>query len=280
MWALALVGLATSAPLSAQSRSTSAIRGDVTLPTGAAAEQVFVRLRNESTGLERTGLTNTSGRFLFLGLPPGGPYQVEVSLLGYAAVTLSDLTLAVGETRPLRIALTTEAVQLEGINVELVRDELFDPGRIGPVTLISAREIAQVPLPTRDLTQLALLSPLVTRTESGGFSVAGQNERYNSILIDGQTARDPFGLTPGGLPGGAAGGKLIPLDAVAQYEVLVAPYDVRLSGFTGGVMNAVTKSGTNRFEATAFASHRPSAVGGEFVLEPSDGQERGRESRP
>ncbi len=269
VWVVAgVLGWAALAPpASAQSRSTSALRGEVLLPGGTPAPQVFVQLENPSTGLSRTALTNASGRFLFLGLPPGGPYDLELTLLGYAKVRIEALNLAVGETRPLRITLSTEALELEGIDVTLERTSLFDPGRVGPVTLVPAGEIANLPLPTRDLTQLALLSPLVTRTESGGFSVAGQNERYNAILIDGRTARDPFGLTPGGLPGGAAGGKLIPLDAVAQYEVLVAPYDVRLSGFTGGVMNAVTRSGTNRLEATAFAAHRPSAVGGELLLE-------------
>ncbi len=257
--------VAEPVPLAAQSRSTAALRGDVRFPSGGPAPEAFVRLRNASTGLERTGLTNASGRFLFLGLPPGGPYEVEVTLLGYAAVTVESLTLAVGETLPLRITLSQQALELEGIDVSAERSGLFDPGRVGPVTLLPARQIANLPIPRRDLTELALLSPLVTRTESGGLSVAGQNDRYNAILIDGLTARDPFGLSPGGLPGGAAGGKLLPLDAVAQYEVLVAPYDVRLSGFTGGAMNAVTRSGTNDLEATAFAAHRPSALGGEFA---------------
>ncbi len=264
-WA-SLIACATQ-PASAQSRSSSAIRGSVTLPDGTPATQALASLEDLRTGVERTALTNASGQFLLLGLQPGGPYRLTIALLGFAPIELADIQLIVGETRLLRFIMSIEAIEVEGIDVESARADLFDPGRVGPVTLVSADELLSVPLISREITDLAVLSPLVTRTESGGLSIAGQNERYNSLLIDGLPAKDPFGLTPGGLPGGQAGAKLIPIDAVAQYEVLVAPYDVRLSGFTGGVLNAVTRSGTNELQSRVFAAQRAPQLGGSLVLQ-------------
>ena len=149
---------------------------------------------------------------------------------------------------------------MEGIDVVVDRAEVFNPSQVGPATRITERTVEAMPLLSRNVMELAVLSPLVKVTESGGFSVAGQNDRYNAILVDGLHNGDPFGLTPGGIPGGQAGAKLLPIDAVSQYEVLVAPYDIRLSGFAGGGMNAVTKTGTNDWRARGFAAGRHEAI--------------------
>ncbi len=265
-----LLLLAFPATLAAQSRSTSAIRGEVSLPGGAPAVGAEASLSDSTNGFTRTILVDSRGGFLFLAVPPGGPYTIDVRLIGFAPGRIRDLDLSVGEIRMVSLELAQTAIELEGITVQSDRADVFDRGRVGPATLLSAREIESLPLLSRNLSDLAALSPLVTRTESGGLSVAGQNERYNSILIDGQWAKDPFGLTPGGVPGGQAGAKLLPIDAVAQYEVLVAPYDVRLSGFTGGVMNAVTRRGGNSVEGAGSFAHRNPGLGGPLKLATGD----------
>src|SRR5262249_56305255 len=81
----------------------------------------------------------------------------------------------------------------------------------------------------------------------GGVTVAGKNYRYNSIQIDGAVNNDLFGLSSTGAPGGQAGTNPISLDAVAELQLVIAPYDVRQGGFTGGGVNAVTRSGSNEF---------------------------------
>ena len=226
----------------------------------------LVTVRQTDTGAERTGLTNQQGSFLILLLAPGGPYTVTVQNLGYAESSVEQIQLPVGETYTLQMYLTEEAVELAGIDVAVDRATIFTPTQVGPATRLTERVLDAMPILSRDITQLAVLSPLVRTTESGGFSVAGQNDRYNAILVDGLVSKDMFGLTAGGVPGGQAGAKLIPIDAVAQYEILIAPFDVRLSGFTGGVMNAVTRSGTNDWRFRAGAVHRAESLMGDLSL--------------
>ena len=256
----------SSSSAEAQSRTTSAVRGTVMTTMGTPVQGAIVRIRHQETGAERQVLTNVQGTYLILLLQPGGPYEVEIGSLGYAPFRREGLILQVGEVTTVDATLSEQAIQVEGVEVTARRDEIFNPNTVGPATLLSERVVEAVPLLSRDITELALLSPLVKTTESGGFSVAGQNDRYNAILIDGVLNKDMFGLTSGGVPGGQAGAKLIPLDAVTQYEVLVAPFDVRLSGFTGGVMNAVTRSGTNDFRIRAAAVGRHESLMGDLVL--------------
>lgn len=263
VWAALLIpGL----PLAGQSRTSSAIRGTVAQESGAPVVGAEVVVRNVGTGAERAALTNENGAFLVLLLQPGGPYTVTIRSLGLAEYRRAGVTLPVGETTAMEVVLRTEAVELEGLDVEVDRAAVFDRDLVGPTTRLSEERLESTPLISRDVMELALLSPLVKPTESGGFSIAGQNDRYNAILIDGVLNKDVFGLTSGGVPGGQAGAKLIPLDAVSQYEVLVAPFDVRLSGFTGGVMNAVTRTGTNDWRVRASAVHRAEALMGDLEL--------------
>ena len=251
---------------SGQSQTSSAIRGVVLIADDTPIVGATVIVRHAQTGVEKGSLSNADGRFLLLLLQPGGPYELTISYLGYSDLTVEGIQLQVGETQTLTIYLTESAIEVEGIAVNVERDEIFNPGQVGPATLLNERMVESVPILSRDVMELANLSPLVKTTENGGFSIAGQNDRYNQILIDGVTNKDAFGLTAGGVPGGQAGAKMLPIDAVAQYEILVAPFDVRLSGFTGGVMNAVTKTGTNDWNLRAFGVGRHEALMGDLSL--------------
>jgi hypothetical protein len=263
---LAFALSATPPAASGQSQSTSAIRGTVLGPDGTALPDVEVTVRHALTGAERTMVTNQQGRFLMLLLQPGGPYDVAASRLGYTTERQEGIQLLVGQTVTLSFTLKAQPVQLEGVSVAVERSAVFNPAQVGPVTLVNEKLMQSVPILSRDVMELATLSPLVRTTEGGGFSVGGQNDRYNALLVDGLLNQDAFGLTPGGVPGAQAGAKILPLDAVSQYEVLVAPYDARLSGFAGGVMNAITKTGTNDFGLRAFAVGRDQALMGDLTL--------------
>ncbi len=251
---------------SAQSRTSSALRGTVLQQDSTPVAGAEVLVRHEATGTERRTVTNAEGGFLILLLQPGGPYTVTVRSLGFSDYQEAGLELQVGETTVVDAVLRPEALELAGLDVEVERAPIFDRSVVGPTTRLTERTVEAMPLMSRDVMDLALLSPLVKPTESGGFSVAGQNDRYNAILVDGVLNKDMFGLTSGGVPGGQSGAKLIPLDAISQYEVLIAPFDVRLSGFTGGVMNAVTRSGTNDWRVRASAVHRNEALMGDLNL--------------
>jgi hypothetical protein len=265
LFLLALLLLLPSATR-AQSRTTSAVRGTVLRADSTPLPDASVSIVQQETGARRSVATNQQGRFLLPLLPPGGPYTLSVSLIGYATETREAFRLQVGETLTLDFTLVEEAVELEGIDIEVERTDVFDPTQVGPSTKLDEVVVEAVPILSRDLMDLAVLSPLVKKTDDGGFTVAGQNARYNAILVDGVGNKDVFGLTAGGAPGGQAGAKIIPMDAVAQYEILVSPFDVRLSGFTGGVMNAVTRTGTNDWRVRGFAVHRTEALMGDLTL--------------
>ncbi len=259
----------------AQSQTTSTIRGTVTGPGGSGLADVTVRVRHAPTGAERSVLTGPDGSFVVLLLQPGGPYELTASTIGFADATRTDIHLAIGETFAVALEMRPTALQLPGVSVDVSRADLVSPRRVGPVTLLDEPVLAGLPVPSRDVMDLAVLSTLVRTTEGGGFSIAGQNDRYNSLLVDGLAAGDAFGLTPSGVPGAQAGARLLPLDAVSQYEILVAPYDARLSGFAGGVLNAVTRTGTNDFSLHAFALGRDAALTGDLTLPSGTAQASG-----
>lgn len=252
--------------LMGQSQTTSAIRGTVVRTDGAPVVGSRVTIRHTLTGNARGVLTDPEGRFVLLLVQPGGPYTVTAGYVGFADAVEEGIQLQVGETYEVRLVLMEQVVEIEGLAARVERDEIFNAAQMGPATLLNERTVQSVPLASRDIMDLAVLSPLVRTTEGGGFSVAGQNDRYNSILVDGIVNKDAFGLTAGGVPGGQAGAKLLPLDAVAQYEILVAPFDAGLSGFAGGVMNAVTRTGTNDWYMRASAVARDESLMGDLTL--------------
>jgi len=258
--------VASPAVSSAQSRTSSAIRGRVVDQGGLPLVGATARVVHRDTGASRTALTNANGAFLVLLLAPGGPYDVEVDYIGFAAAGAEGLVLQVGETHVLDLVMREQALEIEGLDVSVERAAIFNRGQIGPATRLTEQTLSSMPIMSRDAMELAVLSPLVKRTESGGFSIAGQNDRYNSVLVDGLASKDQFGLTAAGVPGGQAGAKLIPIDAIAQYEVLIAPFDVRLSGFTGGVLNAVTRAGTNDWRLRIAGVRRDEVLIGDLVL--------------
>ena len=237
--------LAVAAPLAAQGVSTAGLRGRVLDRYGAAIEAALVTLEHTGTGATNTAITTPDGRYTLRGLRPGGPYTMTVTLIGFGDHTREEIELLLGRFVNLDVTLVPEAVVIEGIEVEVQQDIEFDPGRIGISTLVTAEIIEELPTLTRNFVDFAALSPLA-RVSKEGVSVAGTNYRFNTLNVDGALNQDVFGLSTENVAGGRAGGRVIPLEAVEQFQVLVAPFDVRQSGFTGGAMNAVTSVGNQR----------------------------------
>lgn len=252
-----LVGPSAVSELAAQGSTTAAVSGRVTDDAGAPLNGVAVRVVNQSTGLSRTTTTNQNGQYLIPGLPIGGPYRIEVSGLGYGAEPLTGVTLTLGQNYPANFTMATRALELEGINVtsERTRQELINPSRTGAEQLITEHQLQTLPTISRNFTDFVALSPLAGGG-AGSTSVAGQNNRFNNVQIDGAISQDLFGLGSTGQPGGQAGARSISIEAVKEYQILTAPYDVRQSGFTGGLINAVTKSGTNQISGSFYGFMR------------------------
>src|SRR5262249_22971956 len=138
----------------------------------------------------------------------------------------------------------------EIVVVETV-DPLQDKGRTGPSTTVNDTEIQRLPLAGRNFTDLIATSPQVS-----GSSIGGQNNRMNNIQIDGGANNDLFGLAGTGTPGGLANAKPLSLEAIKEFVVQIAPFDVRQGSFVGGLVNAITKSGTNESHGSAFTYYQ------------------------
>ena len=257
--------LTVPASIVAQGVSSAGLRGRVLDPAGSPVGGALIRLEHTETGATSTAITSSDGRYVLRGQRPGGPYTVTVTRIGFGDHTREGIELLLGRYVNLEVTLLAEAVEIEGIEVATRQDIEFDPGRIGISTLVTADIIEQLPTVTRNFVEFAALSPL-SRVSEEGVSVAGTNYRFNTLNVDGALNQDVFGLSTDNIAGGRAGGRVIPLEAVEQFQVLVAPFDVRQSGFTGGAMNAVTRSGTNEFETSAFGFFRNSALVGPLLV--------------
>ncbi len=255
---LVLAGiLAGFAPVGAQGAGSAVLRGQVRDSAGTGVAGVDVVLRDTAESVLAATVTDGQGRYILVGLPPGGPYILEATQIGYAAAGRDRIRLASGESRRLDLLLREEAVTLPGLVVS-APDLVFSGTRTGAATVIEERAITTTPTVDRSVVSLAALSPMVSVVDDQ-VSVAGQNTRFNSLRVDGAVSQDLFGLSPSGVPGGRANARPLPLAAVRQYSVVVAPYDVRQSGFTGAVLNATTHGGGSRWEASAFGFYRGDA---------------------
>ena len=252
--------------LSAQSVSTAGLRGRIVDADGAPVEAALVTLAHIRTGTTSTTLSVADGRYTLRGQRPGGPYRITVTHIGFRAFVRENIELRLGRFVDLEITLLSEAIGLEELVAEAERDPAFNPGRIGIATLVTSEVLSELPTLTRNFIDFAALSP-VSRVSKDGVSVVGANYRFNTLNVDGALNQDVFGLSTNSVAGGRAGGRVIPLEAVEQFSLEVAPFDIRQSGFTGGALNAVTKSGTNEFETSAFGFYRGSGLVGELVID-------------
>jgi len=246
--AVLVLTLAAAPSLRAQSPTGAAI--NVTVVSAAHADSgvvATVTVTDLRSGRRIERLTTPSGRVLIENLTAGGPYIVEAKAVSYRPATLQNVMLALGQRLGVTISLAPEAVQLAEVTVVADANPLMSAGRTGPAHTVTDTMIQRLPVLNRDFVDLIQTAP-----EVSGTAVGGENNRYNSILIDGGTDNDYFGLSRGtGAPGGQIGVRSLPLDAVQEFQVQVAPFDVRQDNFVGGGVNAVTRSGTNRYHGSA-----------------------------
>ena len=189
----------------------------------------------------------------------GGPYTVEVSCLGYQSVVYNDITLQLAETYNLDSKIQESSEFLDEVVVVATPTSKFAAQeKTGASTNISNENILAMPSVNRSVSDMAKLSPY----GGSGMSFAGMDGRSANFTIDGANFNNNFGLSDG-LPGG---GNPVSLDAIDEIQVVVSPYDVRQSNFIGGGINAVTKSGTNKFKGTAYVYHQNEELHGNRAL--------------
>ncbi len=227
--------------------TTSGISGKV-VADGAEVIGATVTAVHDPSGSRYMAVTNEKGRYSIQGMRVGGPYTITISYLGYKDEVLVNVQLALGESSTFNVKLKEDSHQLGEVVVTGARSN----NGMGASSNFKRSQIDNAPTVDRSVYDVAKLSPLIAENKGGGLSVAGANNRYNSFQIDGMVSNDVFGLAGTGTNGGQTAANPISMDAIQELQVVVSPFDVRQSGFTGGAINAITKSGTNAFKGSAY----------------------------
>jgi len=261
---LALGCFAIFQQVRAQGATTARISGLVT-SAGEVLPGATILAVHEPTGAEYGTVTNLEGRFTLNNLNIGGPYTITANYVGYQPSVSEYIYLSLGQTLDLQVDLEESSLELE--EVVISSGGVFDGNRTGSETNIDEETISNMPSVERGLNDFTRLTPQAlvgnsAAVNSGGISFAGINNRFNAIFIDGAVNNDVFGLANSGTNGGQAGISPISPDALEQIQVVLAPYDVTLGGFAGGGINAVTRSGTNELEGSAYGFLRNENLSG------------------
>jgi hypothetical protein len=235
--------------------TTGTITGVVTDAQKGVLPGATVVATHVPTGTVYEAITQGDGHFLMMAVRAGGPYTVKATMSGFKDSEQKDVTVSLGEERALTFTLGLATVT-ETVNV-VAEAQVIDTSRAGTASNIASQALETLPTISRSLNDFARTSPYfnVTASQAGGdeaVSVAGRNNRYNNMQIDGAVNNDVFGLASTGTPGGQTGTQPVSLDAIQEIQLLVSPYDVRQGGFSGGGMNAITKSGSNALHGTGY----------------------------
>ena len=242
--------------------TTGGISGIVHDETGAVLTRVEMTIKNVETGISRSVVTDARGRFQAPNLSLGA-YEVEAKLTGFQSQLRSGITLSVGQEAVIDFTLRVGDVsQTVEVHAEAPVIETTTSSVSG---LVEGRQIRDLPLNGRSFEELAILQPGVTmaRVGSKGFTggsgqkinVGGARTYSSSFLMDGTDIKDMWGQTPGSVAGVSLG-----VDTVREFKVLVNSYSAEYGNAAGGVITAISRSGTNAIHGSVFEFLRNSAM--------------------
>jgi outer membrane receptor for ferrienterochelin and colicin len=254
---ITVLAVAVVTPIIAEAQiTTGAVRGRVTSTTGDVVDGAEVIAINAATGVRRTTVANNQGEYAFPSLPVGS-YRIQARRLGFGPVE-TPITVRLGETGLLNFQLTAAAVQISEVTVTAEATPLIDPDQSGVVDLVSSEQVDAIPVQGRNFADLVALSPKVGVDigdgTGGNLSLGGGRRGANLIQIDGAGTTGTF------FGGEARGSDRIPfafsIESVKEFQIVVNGFDVEYGFFSGGVINAVTKTGTNNFHGSGFGYFR------------------------
>ena len=240
--------------------TTSSFAGRISDEQGVV-EGVAVIATHVPSGTNYYSTTDKNGTYRINSVTPGGPYTVKVEMLGYRPMEYNGLYAPLGETTTQNVVLQVEALGLEA--AVFTADGLqsgMNINRAGVGTSISEQTMTALPTVSRSMNDVMKLTPQASST-TNGLAIGGGNYRSSYVTVDGASFNNAFGIGSN-LP---AGGAPISLDALEQMSVNITPFDVRHSGFTGGAINAVTKSGSNEWHASVYNYYNSDKLKGSKV---------------
>ena len=214
--------------------------------------------------------TNEKGYFFFFNIKPGGPYSITISYTGFEPLLKKNLFINyIGQNffSYLQGDEFSEFILKEKNNVldEITLKAIKQSApKFGMETNIDQERILSLPSISRSLQDYVRLVPNASINGDGGISLAGQNNKFNAFFIDGSNMNDVLGLANNGSAGGRTDAPPISMEAIDEIKVLQSPYDVQYGNFTGGSINAITKSGTNQFKSSAWYYFRNERMAGKL----------------
>lgn len=245
--------------------TTGSIRGIVQDSVGHPLAGANIVAIHEPSGTQYRSLAGADGRYYLPNLRIGGPYSIIVTLLGMTTVSQNDVQVSLGSTQTFDFSLEPETVTLTAVVVKAAaRGQRAD--RFGAGANFSREQILNTPSTSRSLTDITKMVPQASKDNSFG----GSNFRYNNVTIDGAINNDAIGFSPSaggisgtsGMPGSSTRTNPISMDAIEDIQVYLAPYDVKIGNFTGGSINAVTRSGTNAVTGSVYVYGRNATLTG------------------
>jgi hypothetical protein len=233
----------------AQGVTTASMSGNVTDSKGAPLVGANVVATHQPSGTVYGAATDANGNYRIPAMRVGGPYEVKVSFIGFGTSVVENLFLRLGENERRNFELKETGAELGSVVVTATASSIGQTS--GTSTQIGRSQVENLPTIDQDLRDFVRLTPQASLYGSG-ITFAGINNRFNAIYIDGAVNNDVFGLASSGTNGGQTGIQPFSIDIIDQLQVVLSPYDVTLGGFAGGGINAVTKSGTNKFTGSAY----------------------------
>ena len=259
---LLFVILTAAGPAAAQTQiTTGVIQGTVSDATGASLPGVTVEARNLDTNQARTLVTESDGRFVFLQLPPGN-YRVTFLLSGFATMVQENIQLTVGQAVTLPVAMKVSGVA-ETVTVTTATP-VIETSRTAAASTLNQTTIETIPILGRKFEDLLTLTPgvsVVQGPDGDEITFAGQRGVFNNISLDGGDYNNGFF---GEQAGGQRASIDITLDAVKEFQVIASGAPAEFGSTAGGVVNVITKSGTNTLKGSLFHFQRMEELTGDL----------------
>lgn len=250
--ALGLAIALAAAPAFAQNTSSS-VGGRISSTGNQAVAGAEVTIVHTPTGTVSKATTDADGRYTARGLRVGGPYTITITKDGKTQ-TREGVYLQLSESNNVDATLA-DATNIAAVQVTGEGSNVFSPTAMGATTNVTRETMDALPSINRNIQDYARLDPRLVQTDKNRneISAGGQNSRYNAIRVDGISISDTFGLESNSLP---TPKQPVSMDAIEELNISLSDIDVTVSGATGAVINAVTKSGTNEFHGSLYGLYR------------------------
>lgn len=232
----------------AQSAATAELRGTVKDPNGAVIQNATVMVRDEAKNVERTVVSNAAGEYHLLSIPPGS-YTLTVTAKGFSKMVVKNVSLTVGQAAEYPVVMQIATAQLE---VTVTGEPLLiETAKTSTSTTIGQQRIENLPINGRNYVNFSLtnsqvqrdIAPSIGAAPTSGLNFGGQRARSNAVNVDGMDAVDN---SVNGIR------STVSQEGVQEFQIITNGYEAEYGRASGGVVNIITKSGTNNFHGSAF----------------------------